>query len=164
MNEATPLAHTDLADEAATVAFGQRLARTLLHRYAGKAVVFMNGQLGAGKTTMVRGILTELGHSGVVKSPTYTLLEPYELDALNVFHFDLYRVGDPQELEFIGFDEIIDGDGIKLFEWPERARRWLPAPDVVVTLTVPDQRNERGEVQRRVTVEYGPGSEISSGP
>jgi tRNA threonylcarbamoyladenosine biosynthesis protein TsaE len=82
------------------------------------------------------------------------LLEPYELDAINVFHFDLYRVNDPQELEFVGFDEIIDGAGIKLFEWPERALSWLPEPDVQVHLEVPAERNEVGALQRHVTFGY----------
>jgi tRNA threonylcarbamoyladenosine biosynthesis protein TsaE len=143
-----------LADEQATVDFGRKLARVLSGCYADNAIVFLEGDLGAGKTTLVRGILTELGHSGVVKSPTYTLLEPYELDSVNVFHFDLYRVDDPQELEFVGFDEIIDGTGIKLFEWPQRAQAWLPAPDVRVHLDVPAERNAEGAVQRRITVEY----------
>ncbi len=102
----------------------------------GRAVVFLRGQLGAGKTTLVRGLLQGLGHEGVVKSPTYTLLEPYNMRAGEVFHFDLYRVNDPQELEFVGFDEIIDGAGLKLFEWPEKAADWLPQPDVEVSLHV----------------------------
>ena len=125
-----------LADEAATVAFGRRLSEVLMERYDGSAVVFLEGQLGAGKTTVVRGLLNGLGHTGVVKSPTYTLLEPYNMEGQEVYHFDLYRVNDPQELEFIGFDEIVDGPGLKLFEWPERAAGWLPAPDVRVQLSV----------------------------
>jgi tRNA threonylcarbamoyladenosine biosynthesis protein TsaE len=128
--------HQHLPDEAATVAFGRRLSDILLTRFGGRAVVFLRGQLGAGKTTLVRGLLAGLGHTGVVKSPTYTLLEPYNMSAAEVFHFDLYRVNDPQELEFIGFDEIIDGPGLKLFEWPEKAADWLPHPDVEIRLEV----------------------------
>jgi tRNA threonylcarbamoyladenosine biosynthesis protein TsaE len=134
MNE--PALHQHLADEAATVAFGRQLGEILSNRYSGRAVVFLRGQLGAGKTTLVRGLLQGLGHEGVVKSPTYTLLEPYNMLAGEVFHFDLYRVNDPQELEFVGFDEIIDGAGLKLFEWPEKAADWLPQPDVEVSLHV----------------------------
>jgi tRNA threonylcarbamoyladenosine biosynthesis protein TsaE len=134
MNEVT--LHQHLADEAATVAFGRQLSEILSNRYSGCAVVFLRGQLGAGKTTLVRGLLQGLGHEGVVKSPTYTLLEPYNMRAGEVFHFDLYRVNDPQELEFVGFDEIIDGAGLKLFEWPEKAADWLPQPDVEVSLHV----------------------------
>lgn len=128
-----------LADEAATVAFGRWLSKVLVERYDGTAVVFLEGQLGAGKTTVVRGVMQGLGHTGVVKSPTYTLLEPYNIDGLEIYHFDLYRVGDPQELEFVGFDEIVDGPGLKLFEWPERAAGWLPRPDVSVQLSVVTQ-------------------------
>ena len=128
--------HQHLADETATVAFGCRLSEILQARFHGRAVIFLRGQLGAGKTTLVRGLLTGLGHAGVVKSPTYTLLEPYNMSATDVFHFDLYRVNDPQELEFVGFDEIIDGPGLKLFEWPEKAADWLPHPDVEISLEV----------------------------
>ncbi len=110
--------------------------RLLLDRYGGDALVFLRGELGAGKTTLVRGMLGALGHSGAVKSPTYTLLEPYEIDDLHVFHFDLYRVNDPQELEFVGIDEIVEGPGIKIFEWPEKASDWLPEPTVTVSLRV----------------------------
>lgn len=134
MSETTLYQH--LADEAATVAFGRQLSEILSNRYSGRAVVFLRGQLGAGKTTLVRGLLQGLGHEGVVKSPTYTLLEPYNMPTAEVFHFDLYRVNDPQELEFVGFDEIIDGAGLKLFEWPEKAADWLPQPDVEVSLQV----------------------------
>ena len=128
--------HQHLPDEAATVAFGRRLSEILHDRYNNRAVVFLHGQLGAGKTTLVRGLLLGLGHAGVVKSPTYTLLEPYNMSTAEVFHFDLYRGNDPQELEFVGFDEIVDGPGLKLFEWPEKASGWLPHPDVEVSLQV----------------------------
>lgn len=121
-----------LADEAETVAFGQRLGSMLLSRYSGRALVFLHGQLGAGKTTLTRGVLRALGHTGSVKSPTYTLLEPYSLNGQDAFHFDLYRIADPEELAFVGFDEILDGAGIKLIEWPERAEHWLPEADVEV--------------------------------
>lgn len=125
-----------LADEAATLAWGAWLVDQLNINYAANALVFLRGQLGAGKTTLVRGMLAHLGYSGVVKSPTYTLLEPYEIGDLRVFHFDLYRVHDPQELEFVGIDEIVDGAGLKIFEWPEQAESWLPSADVEVELQV----------------------------
>lgn len=140
-----------LADEAATVAFGGWLGAQLRSRYAGRAVVFLEGQLGAGKTTLVRGLLQAMGHCGVVKSPTYTLLEPYNVDSQEIYHFDLYRVHDPQELEFVGIDEIVDGPGLKLFEWPERAATWLPAPDVTVRLAVVTATEP---VSREVCVEF----------
>jgi len=140
-----------LAAEADTVALGQSLGQQLLERYGGRAMVFLEGQLGAGKTTLVRGLLRGLGHTGVVKSPTYTLLEPYNIDSQEVYHFDLYRVNDPQELEFVGFDEIVDGPGLKLFEWAERASDWLPAPDVRVQLTVNAQTEP---VSREACIEF----------
>ena len=125
-----------LIDEDATTAFGAALLRALQTRYAGNALVWLRGELGAGKTTLVRGILRALGHSGAVKSPTYTLLEPYRYNGQDAFHFDLYRVQDPEELSFVGFDEILDGPGIKLIEWPEKAQSWLPEPQVEVSLEV----------------------------
>ena len=133
-----------LADETATVSYGYRLGKRILADYQGNALVFLRGQLGAGKTTLVRGLLTTLGHTGAVKSPTYTLLEPYSYNGQDAFHFDLYRVADPQELSFVGFDEIIDGPGIKLIEWPEKAESWLPNPDINITLEVlPDAATGR---------------------
>ena len=140
-----------LADDAATQAFGAGLYQDLINRWGGNAVVFLHGELGAGKTTLVRGLLDAAGHSGNVKSPTYTLLEPYNIGRLDVYHFDLYRVNDPQELEFVGIDEIVDGPGLKLFEWPERAGSWLPVPQAVVTLTVV---HETEPASREVTVEF----------
>lgn len=134
-----------LIDEQATLNFGGQLALQLVAQFGGNAIIFLHGDLGAGKTTLVRGLLHQLGYSGVVKSPTYTLLEPYHIkrsrisiqstEIIDVYHFDLYRVQDPQELEYVGFDELVDGPGLKLFEWPQRADSWLPAPDVNVSLS-----------------------------
>ena len=121
-----------LADEAATLAFGHGLLAVL----KGSPLVFVHGQLGAGKTTLVRGILRALGHSGSVKSPTYTLLEPYEVAGRTVYHFDLYRIGDSEELDFIGMDELLDATAIKIVEWPERGSGRLPEPDVDIRLSI----------------------------
>ena len=107
--------HHQLDAEQDTLELGAYLAGEIKRRYDGCATVFLEGELGAGKTTLVRGLLHALGHAGTVKSPTYTLLEPYNMHEHEVFHFDLYRVNDPQELEFVGFDEIVDGPGLKLF-------------------------------------------------
>ena len=121
-----------LQDEAATLQYGNSLAK----RLRGDELVLLRGDLGAGKTTLVRGILRGLGHTGSVKSPTYTLLEPYELAQQTVYHFDFYRIVDSQELEFIGIDELMDADAIKLVEWPEHAADKLPDPDLEILLEV----------------------------
>jgi len=124
-----------LADENATLEYGGKLAA----RLEPGDLVFLHGDLGAGKTTLVRGILRGLGHTGSVKSPTYTLLEPYELPSLVVYHFDFYRIGDSRELEFIGIDELMDGDAVKLVEWPQRGANRLPTPDVEIKMLVENE-------------------------
>ena len=124
-----------LADAEATIEYGRKLAGFL----EPGTLVCLTGELGAGKTTLVRGILRGLGHSGSVKSPTYTLLEPYELPTLAVYHFDFYRIGDSRELEFIGIDELMDSDAVKLVEWPERGADRIPAAEVQITLQVENE-------------------------
>lgn len=119
-----------LADERAMEAFGARLAR---HAVA-PLVIFLRGDLGAGKTTLVRGFLRGCGHRDAVRSPTYTLVEPYQLAGGNYYHFDLYRLGDPEELEFLGIRDYLDGSGVALFEWPERGEGILPPADLVIAI------------------------------
>ncbi len=128
-----------LSDEAATLTLGGRLAALLTgaNGFKGDAIVFLRGELGAGKTTLVRGILRALGYSGPVKSPTYTLLEPYEDQS--VYHFDLYRIADSQELDFIGIDELMAANLIKLVEWPDHGLERLPQPNVQVHLSTERQ-------------------------
>ncbi len=121
-----------LFDGAATEHLGGRLATVLRP----PAILYLRGQLGAGKTTLVRGILRGLGVQGTCKSPTYTLVEPYDLPCGPVFHFDLYRLQDPEELEFIGLRDYVGQEAICLFEWPERAPTMLPPADLDIMLEV----------------------------
>ena len=119
-----------LADSAATEQAGAFLGGVLPE---GDLVVYLQGDLGAGKTTLVRGLLRALGHAGRVPSPTYTLVEPYSLGRRELKHLDLYRIADPEELAYLG---IRDMDGILLIEWPERGVHFLPPPDLVCRLSV----------------------------
>ena len=146
-----------LADEDATVAFGRELHDAIRQRLGDTAVVYLHGNLGAGKTTLVRGVLRMMNHVGAVKSPTYTLLEPYTTEHGDVFHFDLYRLKSPEELEFLGFDEIFEGPGYKFVEWPEQGAGWLPPANVEVSLSLhkpAGDANEAGLMQRRVSVRF----------
>ena len=131
----------ELADEAATLALGAELAGWGLR----SELVLLHGDLGAGKTTVVRGYLRALGHRGAVKSPTYTLLESYDLNGLRILHFDFYRILDPRELDYIGLDDLLAEQAVKLVEWPAKAGDKLPSPDVEIEL----QHNGAG---RRVRV------------
>lgn len=126
------------ADEAAMLALGRRLGVAAAASPTGLAI-YLHGPLGAGKSTLARGWLHGMGHHGRVKSPTYTLLEPYPLpDGREVAHLDLYRLGDAEELEFLGLREISDGDHWLLIEWPEKGAGHLPPPDLDVVITFPE--------------------------
>lgn len=125
-----------LPDEAATLSLGARLAACLPEDARPAAVVYLEGDLGAGKTTLVRGLLRKLGAGGAVKSPTYTLVEPYVISGLNLYHFDFYRFKAPEEFLDAGLDEYFSSDGLCLVEWPERAQPYLPSADLRIRLAL----------------------------
>ena len=106
--------------------------------------IHLEGDLGAGKTTLVRGFIQGLGYSGAVKSPTYTLIEPYEFMDKIVYHLDLYRLADGEELEYLGVRELSDENAISLIEWPQNGQGYLPAVDLLLALRVIGSKREIG--------------------
>lgn len=119
----------ELATEQDTLDWGATLAGEIT-----KGIVYLYGELGAGKTTLVRGWLRQLGMTGFVKSPTYTLAETYETKEADVLHLDLYRIKDPHELEFIGITDLLADADLVFFEWPEKGRDYLPTADAIIRL------------------------------
>ncbi|EPJ52694.1 MAG: hypothetical protein OFPI_12960 [Osedax symbiont Rs2] len=122
-------------DEAAMLRFGQVLFTAM----ASEGVVFLQGDLGLGKTTLCRGVIRAAGHSGVVKSPTYTLVEPYEFSDSIIYHFDLYRLCDPEELEYLGIRDYFSTGMLSLVEWPDKGKGCLPVADVEIEISLKQQ-------------------------
>jgi len=119
-----------IANEKAMMQLGGKIAK----QFPKGGIVLLKGDLGAGKTTLVRGLLRHLGFQGTVKSPTYTLVEPYQINGRNIYHFDLYRLGDPEELEYMGGRDYWNSDALCLIEWPEKALGYLPEANLILTL------------------------------
>ncbi len=138
-----------LADEQATVAAGTELSQRLRKGMT----ISLEGTLGAGKTTITRGILLGFGHVGAVKSPTYTLVEPYDTLSPVLYHFDLYRLGDPEELEYMGIRDYFSEHTICLVEWAERGEGVLPTPDVIIRLA-PMACEKTGAMGRQLVIHF----------
>jgi len=137
-----------LVDEAATIAMGSQLANLVKNELKQGLVVYLNGDLGAGKTTLTRGFVQGMGHQGHVKSPTYTLVEPYELDHWQVYHFDLYRLSDPEELEYMGIRDYFNDNCCCFIEWPEKGQGMLADADLIINMAYSDE-------QRMITLNAG---------
>lgn len=139
----TDLAQFSFENEAEMLQFGSRLAslfRETLNQNAEAAlVVYLNGELGAGKTTLTRSIVQSFGYVGNVKSPTYTLVEEYALSPYALYHFDLYRLADPEELEFMGIRDYFRAQTICLLEWASRGKGMIPNADIVIQIDYADQ-------------------------
>lgn len=131
-----------LVDELATIAMGRQLADIVKNNLKQGITVFLNGDLGAGKTTLTRGFVQGMGHVGHVKSPTYTIVEPYDLSDWQVYHFDLYRLADPEELEYMGIRDYFNRNSCSFIEWPEKGEGMLPAPDMIIDLAYLDEQRQ----------------------
>lgn len=132
-----------IAGSVAMEMFGRALA---VHCFLGSRF-FLTGELGVGKTTLARGFLNQLGYNGIVKSPSYTLVESYRINDLEIFHFDLYRINDPQELLYIGIQEYFSDTSICLVEWPEKAPIVLGRPDIGITIEYDEDRQDQRSLQ-----------------
>ena len=131
-----------IPDESATSTLGQQLAP---HLHPGM-VIWLDGDLGAGKTTLVRAVLRALGHAGPVKSPTYTLVEVYVVSSIYWYHFDFYRFNVPEEFVDAGLGEYFRNDSVCLVEWPEKAAGHVPPADLMLVFRFPESRHDSGRV------------------
>lgn len=130
-----------LSDESQMVRFGRLLGQAARP----DATLFLRGNLGMGKTTLSRGVIESFGHQGAVKSPTYTLVEPYRFEQGLVYHFDLYRLADPEELEYLGIRDYFSEQALRLIEWPDRGQGILPQADIELII-------DKSGTGRKITV------------
>lgn len=137
MKQINPISHSfSILNEEGMVAFGASLAKLFRKMHLQTSILFLSGDLGAGKTTLIRGFVQNYGHHGVVKSPTYTLVEPYDLKDGQLYHFDFYRVDNPEECEEMGIRDYLQETAICLIEWPEKVEQYLPKPDLELSLKI----------------------------
>jgi len=130
-----------LADEQATINIGSELAAIIKQQNKG-LVAYLYGDLGAGKTTLTRGFVLAMGHTGKVKSPTYTLVEPYDLADWHIYHFDLYRLSDPEELEFMGIRDYFNDNCCSFIEWPEKGAGFIVNADIHINLAYSGEQRQ----------------------
>jgi tRNA threonylcarbamoyladenosine biosynthesis protein TsaE len=143
-----------LLDAAATRAIGEVLGKALGRQPLNEALLItLSGELGAGKTTLVGGFMAALGVTGPVRSPTYALMEPYELEELSVYHLDLYRLTDPAQLEDLGLRDLLRPQTILLVEWASRGGNFFAHPDLQITLSYPESTTEQGMGGRKLTLQ-----------
>ena len=146
MNSSTLISHGDLE----TKDIGKKISNFITKKNNSYPfLIFLIGELGAGKTTLCKGILRGLGHKGVVKSPTYNLVETYEISGFLIFHFDFYQISHPKELSNIGIQEYLDtNNGVSIIEWPEKMISFLPDPDLEIILN----HSENNEEERTLEI------------
>lgn len=130
------------------IKLGRKLATACCAAAIHKCVIYLQGELGAGKTTLTRGFLRALGYTQSVKSPSYTIVEPYKIDDIKIYHFDLYRLAHPEELAYIGARDYFSEEAICLIEWPENGQGFIPEADLICALTI----NENYVKKRLVTI------------
>ena len=132
--------------------FGKFLGKSIRPFLSVGLIVFLNGDLGAGKTTLCRGILRTFNYLGAVKSPTYTLVEPYQIDIGHINHFDFFRIEHPDELDYIGLEEYFSADSLSLIEWPDKGKGSLPNDDLTISV---DFYNEKRLIQMNANSDLG---------